>query len=225
MKIAAISDMHGLQEFVHIEQCDILCICGDIVPLKMQRNIPQSLSWFKKQFIPWCEKQPCEQIYLVAGNHDFFLERLEREINDVLKGTKIIYLNNQSAEYLDENTGKLYILWGSPLCHIFGSWAFMYSPEYELEEFNKMPENCDIVLVHDAPYGISDICFQGWNKEHIGNHELRKVIEEKNPKLLLHGHLHSTNHECETLNNTDVYNVSVVDELYNITYKPLYLEL
>ena len=128
MKIVAISDMHGLQEYVHINECDILCICGDIVPLKMQRNIPQSMSWFKKQFIPWCEKQPCKQIYLVAGNHDFFMENNDKELNEILMGTKIIYLNNQSAEYLDEESGKTYSIWGSPLCHIFGNWAFMYSP-------------------------------------------------------------------------------------------------
>ena len=141
MKIVAISDMHGLQEYVHINECDILCICGDIVPLKMQRNIPQSMSWFKKQFIPWCEKQPCKQIYLVAGNHDFFMENNDKELNEILMGTKIIYLNNQSAEYLDEESGKTYSIWGSPLCHIFGNWAFMYSPEYELEKFSLMPKN------------------------------------------------------------------------------------
>ena len=227
MKICAISDMHGLQEFVHINECDILCICGDIVPLKMQRNTPQSLSWFKKQFIPWCEKQPCKQIYLVAGNHDFFMENNDKELNDALRSTKIIYLNNQSAEYLDEETGKLYTLWGSPLCHIFGNWAFMYNPEYEKGQFDKMPKNCDIVITHDAPYGTSDICFESiWNnKDHIGNLELTEVVEEKQPKLLLHGHLHSSNHECEMLGDTKVYNVSVVNEKYLINYKPLEIEL
>ena len=227
MKIVAISDMHGLQEYVHINECDILCICGDIVPLKMQTNIPQSLSWLKKQFIPWCEKQPCKQIYLVAGNHDFVFERTPK-INDLFLGTKIIYLNNQSAEYLDENTGKLYTLWGSPLCHMFGrGWVFMYEPEYEKEQFEKMPKNCDIVITHDAPYGTSDICFESWrdNTKHIGNPELAEVIKEKQPKLLLHGHLHSSNHECEMLGDTQVYNVSVVDERYEIKYKPLEIEL
>lgn len=227
MKICAISDMHGLQEFVHINECDILCICGDVVPLKMQRNIPQSLSWLKKQFIPWCEKQPCKQIYLVAGNHDFVFERTPK-INDLFLGTKIIYLNNQSAEYLDEESGKTYSIWGSPLCHIFGNWAFMYSPEDELEKFSLMPKNCDIVLCHDAPYGVSDICMQStpWNKGiHIGNPELTATVMGKEPKLLLHGHLHSSNHDCEKLDNTDVYNVSVVDERYEINYKPLEIEL
>ena len=224
MKVCAISDTHGQYDF-NIDPVDILFICGDIVPLKMQRNILQSMSWFKKTFIPWCEKQPCKQIYLVAGNHDFFMENKDKELNDVLIGTKIIYLNNQSAEYLDEESGKIYSIFGSPLCHIFGNWAFMYSPEYEYDEFSKMINNCDFVLTHDAPYGTSDICLEGWNHEHIGNSELRDVVLEKNPKYLFHGHLHSTNHDCEMLGDTKVYNVSLLDENYYLKYYPLYFEI
>lgn len=224
MKVCAISDMHGQYDF-NIEPVDILFICGDIVPLKIQRNILQSMSWFKKTFIPWCEKQPCKQIYLVAGNHDFFMENKDKELNDALIGTKIIYLNNQSAEYLDEESGKIYSIFGSPLCHIFGNWAFMYNPEYEYDEFSKMTDNCDFVLTHDAPYGTSDVCLEGWNHEHIGNPELRDVILEKNPKYLFHGHLHSTNHDCEMLGDTKVYNVSLLDENYYLKYYPLYFEI
>lgn len=69
MRICAISDIHGQFSDLNIEESNILFICGDIVPLKMQRNIPQSLSWFKKEFIPWCSKQPVDQIYMVGGNH------------------------------------------------------------------------------------------------------------------------------------------------------------
>ena len=51
IKICAISDIHGQFDNLSIEPVDILFICGDIVPLRMQGNIPQSLSWFKKEFI------------------------------------------------------------------------------------------------------------------------------------------------------------------------------
>ena len=103
----------------------------------------------------------------------------------------------------------------------------MYNQEYEKGQFDKINKNCDIVITHDAPYGTSDICFESiWNnKDHIGNLELTEVVEEKQPKLLLHGHLHSSNHECEMLGDTKVYNVSVVNEKYLINYKPLEIEL
>ena len=226
MKLCAISDLHGQLE-VTIDPCDILCICGDIVPLNYQVDINKSDKWFKQVFIPWCQELPVEQIYLVGGNHDFFLQNRDHLINEYLIGTKIIYLNNASAEYLDENTGKVYTLWGSPDCHIFGNWAFMYSPETELEHFARMPKNVDIVLTHDAPYGVSDICMEEawWNKgEHIGNPELTQIVVEQSPKLLLHGHLHSTNHDVEMLNDTKVYNVSILNEQYKIAYNPLYLD-
>ena len=54
---------------------------------------------------------------------------------------------------------------------------------------------------------------------------LTELIEEVKPKLLLHGHLHSTNHERENIGDTGVYNVSLIDEFYKMNYKPLYLEI
>ena len=68
IKICAISDMHGILDF-NIEPCDILCICGDIVPLYIQTHHTATLTWLADTFVPWCEKQPCEKIFLIAGNH------------------------------------------------------------------------------------------------------------------------------------------------------------
>ena len=73
MKIVGISAMHGIYEGFTIPKADILSICGDIVPLKYQNYIKLSDEWFINEFIPWCCKQPVEQVYLVGGNHDKFL--------------------------------------------------------------------------------------------------------------------------------------------------------
>ena len=64
-------------------------------------------------------------------------------------------------------------------------------------------------------------------KNHIGCVPLRDAILEKTPKLVLHGHLHSTNHNAELMepSNTKVYNVSYVDEGYEPVYSPLVLEI
>jgi hypothetical protein len=53
MKICAISDTHRMYQNLKIDKCELLFICIDIVPFKMQKNIPQSISWFIKKFIPW----------------------------------------------------------------------------------------------------------------------------------------------------------------------------
>ena len=228
MKICALSDTHGMYPSLKIDKCELLFICGDIIPLKAQRNIPQSISWFKKRFIPWCTSQPVKHIYLVGGNHDFFLEKSPSEIKDMLAGTNITILYNEGAEYVDDN-GKPWTIWGSPLCHIFGNWAFMYSDEYNKSQYEKMPENVDFLITHDAAYGASDVLLQkdcSWtNGEHIGNKILGEIIKRKTPKYHFHGHLHSTSREFELLGETKTINCSLLDEFYDPAYKPIYLDL
>ena len=223
MKIVAISDTHGNYDFT-IESSNILCICGDIVPLRMQRNIPQSISWFKKEFIPWCKSLPVEQIYMVGGNHDFFLEKEEKKCKELLLGTNITLLNNERAEYFDGE--KTWVIWGSPLCHIFGNWAFMYSDEYEKEKFSLMPDEFDVLLTHDAAFGRNDVLLEPYyTKEHIGNPALAQVLEIKHPKYHFTGHLHSTSHILTDYNGTQTACVSLLNEQYKLNYKPFYLTL
>ena len=138
---------------------------------------------------------------------------------------KCVLLENEYSDYI-ANEGKVYRIFGTPMCHIFGNWAFMYSDEYIYETLNnKMPENCDILISHDAPYGTSDVCFEGWNRDHLGCEPLRKIVLEKEPTYMFHGHLHTSNHELEMLDKTKVYNTSILNERYKITFKPLYLNV
>ena len=90
-------------------------------------------------------------------------------------------------------------------------------------------KNLDILITHDAPYGVSDILLQKECKwctgEHIGNKVLTEAILEKEPKIVLHGHLHSTSREFEELGKSKVINCSIKDEFYNPIYEPLYFEM
>jgi predicted phosphohydrolase len=228
MKICAISDIHGQFEGLQIQPVDILFICGDIVPLRMQRNIPQSLSWFKKFFIPWCQSQPADQIYMVGGNHDYLLEKLEREVKEALLGTNITILYNESAEYMDDN-GKIWTIWGSPNCHIFGNWAFMYSDEYNKEMYERMPKNVDFCITHDMGYGRSDQCLgfiSAYQRDlHRGNIPLAEVLEDRRPKYHFGGHLHTCDHNLIDYTGTKTACVSLLNEQYNKVYEPLYLEV
>lgn len=227
MKIAAISDIHGQFDDLMIDPVDVLFICGDIVPLRMQRNIPQSFSWFEKEFVPWCKKQPVDQIYMVAGNHDFFLDKKAKDAKEYLLGTNISLLYNESAEYVDDS-GKVWSIWGSPMCHMFGNWAFMYSDEYEYEEFSLMPDNLDFLITHDAAYGRNDVLLDTSMPSagmHIGNQALAKVLETKHPKYHFTGHLHSTDHSLVDYDGTKTACVSLLNERYKLYYQPLYLNL
>ena len=141
---------------------------------------------------------------------------------------KVTYLCHEGYIYKGLD-GKEYSIFGTPYCKEFGNWAFMLSdPELE-EKYSGIPSGLDILITHDAPYGVSDILLQKdcpWaNGEHIGNRPLREEILKKAPKIVLHGHLHSTSREFEELGYSKVVNCSIKDEYYNPVYEPLYLEI
>jgi len=227
LKICAFSDTHGQYNF-EIKPCDIVFICGDIVPLQIQSNIPQSLKWFKNEFVPWCNNLSCDKIILVAGNHDFFAEKASVAIKDIIKDTKITYLFNENYTYVDSKNHE-WIIFGTPLCKQFGSWAFMHNNDYNKTYYNLMHDNVDIVITHDMPYCMNDVCLQNtlwsYNNEHIGNIPLRQVIDIKKPRYVFGGHLHSADHNLIDYGGIQCVNVSLLDEEYQLTYKPFYVDI
>jgi Icc-related predicted phosphoesterase len=223
MKVIAISDLHGELPYMEDIHGDVLCICGDTFPLKIQWNAYKCKKWLREKFIPWTNNIGIKFVLLVAGNHDFLFEKeLRNQIDEIFKGTKIKYLENEHF-IIDD-----IVFYGTPYCRLFGSWAFTRDDERLQLIFENIPNNVDVLLTHDSPYGVSDICYQDiyWNTgEHLGNKPLREAVLRTNPKFLLHGHLHSSNHDVELLGETKVYNVSLLDENYKNAYKPLILDL
>ena len=221
MLICGISDLHGNLNF-DIKECDVLCICGDVVPLNVQSYHKGTVKWLKKDFIPWLDKQPCKQVLLIGGNHDIIFQEYEREIRNLFNGTKITYLKDESVT-IDEK-----VFYGTPWCHQFGNWAFMTTDEALANIYSNMPNDVDVLMTHDCSYGACDLLLQklDWTpKEHIGNEPLAAAVVEKKPKYQLSGHLHSGNHEFEHFHETDCCNVSMVDENYDLVYEPKYFEI
>lgn len=234
MKIAVISDLHGhlpiypSPYWEGIEECELLLICGDILPLHCQSKAIASRLWLTDEFKPWVESLPVEQVYFIAGNHDFWFERNDLTAHQIFSShDKVRYLKNEYVDYISTQDARVYRIFGTPYCHQFGNWAFMRDEEILVEKFKVIPDNVDILISHDAPYGVSDICFQGFSsdKGHIGCPELRDAIIEHKPKYNFHGHLHSSNHEEEILGETKVFNTSILDESYNLMYKPLIIRI
>lgn len=221
MLIGAISDLHG--NLIDIYPCEALFICGDISPLRLQFDMEEMEYWITNEFLPWCEKLPCERIFLVAGNHDAFLERKKEKFKSLLLGSKVVYLENELSEYITDN-GDCYKIFGTPYCHIFGNWPFMRTDEVLKNKFSDIPEDCDIVFSHDCPFGTGDVCLE-LNEKHRGSIPLRDAIIRSKPRYLFTGHLHSANHNCEILGDTKVYNTSIVNERYEVSYEPLYLNI
>ena len=227
MIFSSIADLHGILD-LSIDKCDILCICGDIVPLNIQGNDNASFKWLSENFLNWVNKQPCEKVLLVGGNHDFAIYRNPEKIREIFKDTKVTYLLDDEFVYTDSN-GKSTKFYGSPWCHKFYNWAFMDYNDDELRNiFLKMPDDVDVLMTHDCPYGAADVILEKtmwYSGDHIGSKGLADAIEVKQPKVMVTGHLHSTNKSGENVNNTVVYNTSVVNEGYKLTYKPHYFEV
>jgi Icc-related predicted phosphoesterase len=223
MKICCLSDLHG--HFIDIEPCDLVLICGDSVDLKCQSGFHKAFRWYNNKFRKWASELPCDKVLFISGNHDP-LEEYTYKMSEIFpKEDKITYLCDELYEYTkDEQTIKIY---GTPWCKVFGNWHFMLHNDELTDKYNSIPDHVDILMTHDAPFGTSDICLQDvpFNTfSHIGNVPLKEAVKRTLPKIVIHGHLHSSNHEYEYINDIKVVNVSILDEKYQVTYKPLYID-
>lgn len=222
------SDLHG--NLIHIQKCDLCLIAGDVVPLNIQKNRVESIVWFFQDFLPWIKELPCEEVYMVAGNHDFICasEYPVMKALEYLSDFKFTYLLNDCTNYRAPNC-KNYKVYGSPQCHIFGHWAFMHSEEFLEGLYSQVPDDIDIWLTHDTP-ALGDLDLlppSQWSQEsiHAGGQSLAKAIQRVKPKYVFCGHLHTCKDKYLKLDNTEIYNVSILDNDYHISYGPTYLEI
>lgn len=228
MKIAVTSDLHGTLPF--IDKCELLLICGDIVPLSIQRRHIESYDWFQKEFSEWINNIKCNEVIMVGGNHDYFLETLyqdEPSKKDLFEGycnKKITILDNESMKYTDSDN-RTHIIWGTPYCSKFGKWAYMHDKETLEQAYSTMPNKCDIVLAHHAPklVGLGKIYER--NGYDAGNEVLAKEVLNKQPKYLFCGHIHSGEHTMQFYNGTYMVNVSLNNESYEPVNKIFYFEV
>ena len=237
MKIVAVSDLHGyLPKPEEFPACDVICICGDIVPLDYQADDVASIAWFELEFVPWTDKLPCKKVLFVAGNHDFFLEHIMlgpvredgsrkcRSASEVLKKLlpgnskgrhKLVYLRDSSYEL----EGKRF--WGTPWISGLPRWAFNQDEE-ELEHgaFAQIPKKLDVLLTHMPPaqWAMGEVLQQGWNLgRNFGSQVLANAMMERNIHYTFCGHVHTGCHVAtEYRENCWVANVSVKDEDYRV---------
>lgn len=224
MKVCCISDLHGqLPDYSSIE-ADLFCICGDFSPCDIQKNEVFMHNWIIEKFKPWCEALNCEKVLFIAGNHDFYPVNNKSEMVRLFpQNEKVTYIEDQLYDYKGRR------IYGTPWCKIFMDWAFM-KPDKELELiYDNIPENLDLLLTHDCPYGSGDVIMQKASKyytpDHIGNKPLLKAIETKKPKRACNGHLHSSEHNWQKLYDTERCNVAVIDETYKLAYEPRIFEI
>lgn len=227
IKICAMSDLHGY--LPEINPCELVLICGDIVPLSAQGSSRHTSRWYERAFKTWAESLPCDKVIFIAGNHELrFPNHYEYYKKMFPNNSKVTYLCHEGYIYKGPD-GKEYSIFGTPYCQEFGNWAFMLTNEELPDKYEDIPHRVDILMTHDQPYYFGDVLLQEdcpWaNGGHIGNKALLEFIQKKRPRYQFNGHLHSCSHDKIMIEDTIHYNVSLKDESYQPVYEPLYLEI
>ena len=228
MKCIALSDLHG--QLVNIkEDFDLLLICGDFTPTWLV-NRQQEWDWTVNEFVNWINKLPYKDEYsrvvLISGNHDFQMESLsKKKKSEFISKTngRLVYLDNESYYHYDKGTDKTFHIFGCPYCKELKGWAFCRPLERLDRYYDPIPYDVDILMLHDAP----DILHGGVSTQLIpnrdfGNKILSEYLVDRQPKITLFGHIHTSPIKEFTryINDCLMCNVSILDENYNIAYRP-----
>lgn len=204
LKIVGISDLHGYLPD-NIPTCNILCISGDIIPLRIQKNSFASIKWWLKDFCSWASRLPCEKVIFTAGNHDYILEQLFRgklyykfiAMLEQYSSNKAILLINEKYSYKGVTFyGFPYI---RPIYFQERKWAFEdnYKSIEDIGEYSILNNlQTDVLLTHDNPFK---------------NKILYKYVQN-NPKIWFYGHWH----EGEDNRGLKQYNCSILNNTYSI---------
>ena len=221
MKIIGISDLHGVLPL--IPACDVVCICGDISPIEYDRYVYKVQEWFKTQFFNWVRILPCKKVIFIGGNHDFFLDgpldlkQIKELIEEDGLSDKLVYLENESYQFEGIH------FYGCPAVQHLPGWSF-YSPTGK--EYEKIPDNCDILLTHMAP-AINEVGRDLCLIRDFGSKKLAEVIRNRpNLKYALCGHIHDGDHTpTSTTEGPMCINCAYLDNNYEPAYTPIEIEI
>ena len=118
--------------------------------------------------------------------------------------------------------------YGTPWVPIISySWAFEGEPDTLKGWFSKIPADLDVLVTHSTPRipgSDVDRSLQT-DSEHFGSPELTEAIIEKHPRLVFCGHIHTGQHGGVDFEGSRIYNVSRLDERYEIAYEPTWVEV
>ena len=228
MKIMATSDLHGNLEGLDPKGADVVVLAGDVAPLRGRGpwHINDQKKWINKKFREWTASHPDIQFVVIPGNHDFYL------IAHILfkeQGIDWEYEFSPNVHFLGDRGTEIdgVKFYGTPWVPIISySWAFEVEPDTLKGWFAKIPTGLDVLVTHSPlriPGSDVDRSLQT-DSEHFGSPELTEAIMEKHPRLVFCG-IHSGQHGRVDFEGSRIYNVSRLDERYEIAYEPTWVEV
>ena len=197
MRFVHLSDTHNQHHLMmDLPEADIIVHSGDISFAGSEEEVVDFIQWFMLL--------PNKYKIFIAGNHD-----------DCLFGANIdglpencFYLCNSSVTIED------FKFYGLPM--------FMEDVivgKYD-EIIKKIPDDTDILITHQPPYGILDFS----ENTHYGDRVLLQTVMQIHPRYHLFGHIHNA---CgiEKGKVTIFSNAAIVDDEYRLLNKPFVFDL
>lgn len=204
----AISDTHGQHRRLKLPKADFLVHCGDV---GMSGNKTEVMD-----FIDWFSALKFKYKIFVAGNHDFYLERLGTAAVQALLPENVWYLNDMGVDIEGLR------IWGSPYTPFYQRWAFTrFRGPQIAAHWAKIPPGTDLLITHGPAYKTLDL---HRNELHIGCKDLAQRMEIIKPKMHLFGHVHES-YGSRAQSGTRYINCSMLDEDYRMVNPPVQTKL
>lgn len=203
MKIICISDTHNKHEKLILPEGDCIVHAGDFTEAGTKKETLNFLNWFSST--------PYKYKILIAGNHDFYLQKKNHKLNEIIP-SNIYYLEDTGITLDNIN------FWGSPFTPGDSSWAFSRDRGKPISEhWNKIPEATNILITHGPPLGILD---ELDDKKMIGCKNLKDKLKELNISFHIFGHVHDDYGSVKT-QKIEYINASSLDASYKVVNQPI----
>ena len=224
MRIALVSDTHGLHDSIRIPEGDILIHAGDLAPSGKSTEIAAAAKWLGSL--------PHQYKIAIAGNHDLLFESSPSQAIALLRNAGVTYLQDTGI-----NIDGLSIH-GSPWQPEFMHWAFNVPRGSLTRYWDLIPPGLDILVTHGPPCSILDQRvppgkrrLAPWEdeepfagSEHVGCEELLAAVERTRPRVHVFGHIHR-GYGTSRIGHTAFYNASLCNEAYQPINKPWVIDL
>lgn len=222
MRIIAMSDQHG--ELPATPEGDVLVVAGDLCPdifggayANSYPGVGRQFHWLANRWQPWLQSQPATHKAATYGNHDFCGETLPigtDSVSNIYVDTLVILM------------GKRF--WFSPWSPTFMQWAWMRNEAELARIYANIPDDIDVLVSHSPPRSCGDSFIEitplGERVCSVGSIALADAIRRVRPQVVICGHIHS-GHGQHMLDDIPVYNVSVVNEGYQLINQPTIIDL
>lgn len=226
----AMSDMHGLLPDLREQPVDLVLMAGDIAPDYTEHNKDVAIEWYTHEFYRWCKSfVRADKIFFILGSHDYALETYYPLLYETFgtHSNKVQFMHNETRIY--RKGDRELSIYGTEYNVANRQYAFSKTDKELLKVYMKNNDFVDIVMSHEAPYGFGDTNSQEkderYRNMHMGSVSLKKYVQRMEPEILVHGKYHSGSHYRGRIGNTEVYNVCLMDENNQLTYKPFMFEI